>query len=287
MKAEIVLTKKQILDILFRLVKSKTCYNNSYPYNLGYVHQNGTQSFDCWNLHKAIINSRGKCVDFKPGQYQKDLSLTGDCDGATLLESCTERSRDFSKIKEMPWGTYIYMNGHAGWFIGEFELEDGKVYNVIECTAAWDRKVLASYVDEKGQRCHWKGCKPMKMKDGSICKWEWYGLLSKWIDYSEAEEVKPVKTTEPISVPTNGCNCPGFPQPYLKYGYRSEPVRGLQKILNSMGFLGKDYKRLEEDGVFGRNTEFAVADFQGRNGLVKDGVYGPLTYQKLYDILKG
>lgn len=275
MKKEIVLNNEQVLNILFQLVKSKTRYKNEYPYNLGYVDNNGVQSFDCWNLHKAIINSRGEVVNFKPGQYQRDLSLTGDIDGAGLMESCTERSFDFSKIKNMPWATYLYMPGHAGWYIGEFELEDGKVYNVIECTAAWDKKVLASYVDEKGQRCHWKGCKPMKMKDGSVCKWDQYGLLTNWIDYSAGQ--KEIEKPEKIET-----ECPQY---YLRRGYRSEGVRSLQRILNTLGYLGRDLKPLEEDGVYGPNTEFAVKDFQWRQGLIKDGIYGPLTFRALYDTI--
>ena len=274
-KAEIVLTKAQVLDILFRLVKSKTAYNNHYPYNLGYMHENGTQSFDCWNLHKAIINSRGKLLDFKPGEYQKNLSLTGDTDGAGLLESCTNVSGDFSKIAQMPYGTYLYMPGHAGWFIGEFELEDGKVYNVIECTASWSKNVLASYVDPDGTRRHWRGC---KAKNG---KWSKYGLLSKWIDYTSLSEEKPV---EP---PTNKCTCPDIPQPYIRYGMRSEDVRRLQRILNKLGYIGRNLRTLTEDGVFGPNTLFALKDFQGRHGLNRDGVFGPLTYAEMTKSIGG
>lgn len=321
MKAEIVLTKKQVLYILFQLLKSKTQYNNKYPYNLGYMSDKGIQSFDCWNLHKAIINSRGQLLNFKAGQYQKDLSLTGDCSGKTLLSYCTERSKDFSKIVHMPWATYLYMNGHAGWFIGEFELEDGKIYNVIECTASWSKNVLASYVDPDGTRRHWKGC---SAKNG---KWEEYGLLSNWIDYEMTEE-KPVEEAKQeehseqkyytvqkgdtlskiaqmlgttwqelakvnniqnpnlihpgdvLEIPTYKPTVPGY---YLRNGNMDSRVRDLRKCLKFLGYQAGDTASM----VYDTSLTNVVRDFQRRNGLVTDGIYGPKTREALVRSING
>ncbi len=52
-------------------------------------------------------------------------------------------------------------------------------------------------------------------------------------------------------------------------------VRELQKLLNQDGFA------VEEDGIFGRETEGAVQQFQNEHGLADDGVVGPLTWSAL------
>ena len=65
------------------------------------------------------------------------------------MKMCTDVSANFKKLKNGE-PRYLYMKGHAGSFIGETVI-DGKVYNVIECTGSWERKVLYSYVDEDGK----------------------------------------------------------------------------------------------------------------------------------------
>lgn len=77
------------------------------------------------------------------------------------------------------------------------------------------------------------------------------------------------------------------PKPVLKrtkVNSRSE-VRLLQKELNSLGYVGKDSKKLAVDGSFGANTEHAVKEFQRVNSLAVDGSYGPRTAAMLYSIL--
>lgn len=44
------------------------------------------------------------------------------------------------------------------------------------------------------------------------------------------------------------------------------------------------YQRLEVDGYFGDDTEKAVKDFQRAKGLTADGVVGPKTMEKLYEV---
>lgn len=53
--------------------------------------------------------------------------------------------------------------------------------------------------------------------------------------------------------------------------------RELQIELNREGF------RLEEDGLFGRETEDAVKRFQREHGLYDDGIVGPLTWAALLE----
>jgi N-acetylmuramoyl-L-alanine amidase len=57
---------------------------------------------------------------------------------------------------------------------------------------------------------------------------------------------------------------------------RGDDVRDLQRRLNALGFdAGK------EDGIFGIETQDAVADFQRNTGLVPDGIAGHETFDAL------
>ena len=73
-------------------------YNTHFPYNCGY-YDGSRFSFDCWNLVKAILG--GWTDNYTKGYYvsPKDFP-TGDCDGYHLLMQCTDRSKDFSKLKQ-------------------------------------------------------------------------------------------------------------------------------------------------------------------------------------------
>lgn len=150
-------------------------YNNHFPKNCGY-YDGSRFSFDCWNLIKAIL---GGWTDNRTVGYYvspKDFP-TGDCDGYHLLMQCTNRSKDFSQLKQP--GTYLYLSTspHAGVYIGDFQYQ-GETFNVVECTGAWESKVQYTYVDEKGGRYLYK--------NGPKNKYSWtdYGLLP-WVEYSD------------------------------------------------------------------------------------------------------
>ena len=149
-------------------------YCNKFPKNCGY-YDGSRFSFDCWNLIKAILG--GWTDNYTTGYYvsPKDFP-TGDCDGYHLLMQCTNRSKDFSQLKQA--GTYLYLSTspHAGVYIGDFEYQ-GKIFNVVECTGAWASKVQYTYVDEHGGRYLYKG------GDKSPYSWTDYGLLP-WVDYN-------------------------------------------------------------------------------------------------------
>lgn len=61
-------------------------------------------------------------------------------------------------------------------------------------------------------------------------------------------------------------------------------VKTLQRLLNSLGYKGANGKALDVDGIFGDNTDYAVKAFQKAMGLVADGIVGPATYTKLFEI---
>lgn len=59
-------------------------------------------------------------------------------------------------------------------------------------------------------------------------------------------------------------------------------VKELQKGLN---LLPTKLAALVEDGVFGQKTRTRVTEFQGDNALDADGIVGPLTWEKLLQLL--
>jgi peptidoglycan hydrolase-like protein with peptidoglycan-binding domain len=68
--------------------------------------------------------------------------------------------------------------------------------------------------------------------------------------------------------------------PTLVYGSSGAAVTHLQAGMNAV-FSGYPTMPLVVDGDFGPNTKAAVIEFQGRVGLEKDGIVGPLTWAEL------
>jgi peptidoglycan hydrolase-like protein with peptidoglycan-binding domain len=60
----------------------------------------------------------------------------------------------------------------------------------------------------------------------------------------------------------------------IKLGDTGDDVKRLQRVFARMKVLGPG----DVDGVFGPQTEQVVKDFQQSNGLVVDGVVGPITW---------
>lgn len=103
---------------------------------------NGSKwNFDCVILIKAIL--WGWCENKKHSHggaiYNSNGVKDDNADG--IIKRCSNVSSDFSKIEV---GELLWMNGHVGVYIGNND--------VIECTAAWERKVLYSKIDSKGRR---------------------------------------------------------------------------------------------------------------------------------------
>lgn len=187
----IVMTQEQFLDKLRLAHDVPNIYDNHFPRNCGYYDGSKQRfSFDCWNLIKSIL---GGWTDVRRDGYYVSPSAfpTGDCDGYHLLLQCTGISKDFSKLC-VP-GTYLYLSNHphAGVYIGDFEY-NGHIVNVVECTGAWEGKVLYSYVDSQGRRLQYKG------SSSQSYSWTDYGLLTQWVDYTNKPEPQPEPTPTPI-----------------------------------------------------------------------------------------
>lgn len=61
----------------------------------------------------------------------------------------------------------------------------------------------------------------------------------------------------------------------LRSGRKGHKVLGLQIMLNALGY------NLTLDGKYGKLTKTAVKDFQGKNGLKRDGIVGIKTYMSI------
>lgn len=241
-------------------------YCNKFPRNLGYY--NGSKySFDCWNLIKVVL-SGWKPTGVKGSYIDSTKLVTGDVTGSKLLEKCTNRSKDFSKLS-IP-GTYLYLSvkPHSGIYIGDTVI-NGKTYNVIECTNnSWGNGVLYTYVDKDGSRRNYKGA------SGKSLNWSEYGLLTPYVEYDVVAAPKPDYSQYPILkmvVDKKG-----------NYLTKGEYVKILQRLL-----LQKGCNPQGIDGVFGKNTLAAVKKFQANNTdiygkkLDVDGCVGPLTWGAL------
>ncbi len=171
---KIVMTSAELVRRLKILAGRNTFYKNKYPYNLCYINEDGRTSADCLNLYKALFNGYD-VTRTDVGYFQKDLSNTGDCGEWKLLNQCIDISQDFTKLKAGE-PRLLYKDGHIGGYIGEEVTIGGKVYNVIECTVAWQGGILYSFVDKKGNRYQYKG----GTKRGA---WTHHGKMSRWIEY--------------------------------------------------------------------------------------------------------
>ncbi len=254
--AKVIMNSNEYIERLEKIAARSTYYSNKYPYNLCYIHEDGRTSADCWNLIKAILNGYN-VNNLTVGYYQKDLSNTGDCDGATLMSKCSDVSTNFTTLVDgVP--ELLYMNGHAGSFIGYRNI-NGHEYNVIECTGSWERKVLYSWVDSDGTRRRWKG-------GATNGKWLKHGKMTPWVDYSVAPIPTPTPTPQP-SAPCNGC------MPLIKKGNKGNAVKIWQTILVCNGY------KISIDSDFGQATEKSTKDFQkNKLGVDSDGIVGKNTW---------
>ena len=245
---KIIYNSKDYTDLLIHIAKDlKTKYENKYPYNLGYHHENDVWSWDCFNLIKSII--WGWNENEPVGYYAKPDTGTGmlDYNGSQIMQQCSYISTDFHSV---PLGAYILYsdNDHAGTFIGNASY-NGCVVNVVECTAAWGGGVKFSYVDTQGRRFDKYGGK----QNGTWKKW---GMLP-WIDYG-----------------TTGLK---YFQAYTKGTAVKDPqVLRVQYLLNGLAKA-----KLTPDSYYGPATTAAVRTYQKNNGLTVSGNMDPETWNKL------
>ncbi len=67
----------------------------------------------------------------------------------------------------------------------------------------------------------------------------------------------------------------------VRTGSCGDDVKLLQSRLKSLGYKDSSGRELVADGVFGKNTEYALKNFQKKMSIVTDGIAGPKTWAKL------
>jgi peptidoglycan hydrolase-like protein with peptidoglycan-binding domain len=91
----------------------------------------------------------------------------------------------------------------------------------------------------------------------------------------------PVKTSTPASTTTSSAAVTSLNiTRILACGSYGDDVKRLQSVLNTAGY------KLTVDGFYGKLTETAVKDYQGKSALKADGVVGPNTVAKLAALVK-
>lgn len=163
-----VMTADQFISCLQTAAarKNKYSYNEEWYYNLGY-YDGDSIYWDCWNLGKSILWSRGAIVNnYTTGNYAHvDTSFgLGDWTGLTIIQKAPNCNSDFSHL--IP-GEWLYLDGHMGYYIGGGQ--------VIECTTSWGANgITQSQIDSNGYRS----------RNGSGGgQWLYHGMVP-WIDYS-------------------------------------------------------------------------------------------------------
>lgn len=67
----------------------------------------------------------------------------------------------------------------------------------------------------------------------------------------------------------------------LRKGSKGGEVKTIQMLLNEIGFRDQNGAHLQNDGIFGAKTEYAVKNYQRKRGLTVDGVVGFETWNRI------
>lgn len=115
--------------------------------------------------------------------------------------------------------------------------------------------------------------------DGIVGKSTWYKISSLYTAVTRLAELNSEGTNLGIgTVP---------PDAVLREGSRGQDVITLQYLLSVISEYYPDVPSVVQDGIFGSGTRQAVSAFQGRMGLVADGIVGPATWNALYRTYQG
>lgn len=115
--------------------------------------------------------------------------------------------------------------------------------------------------------------------DGIVGKSTWYKISSLYTAVTRLAELNSEGTNLGIgTVP---------PDAVLREGSRGQDVITLQYLLSVISEYYPDVPSVAQDGIFGSGTRQAVSAFQGRMGLIADGIVGPATWNALYRTYQG
>ncbi|MCL2081074.1 MAG: peptidoglycan-binding protein [Oscillospiraceae bacterium] len=112
--------------------------------------------------------------------------------------------------------------------------------------------------------------------DGIIGRSTWYAITKIYVGVKQLAELD--SEGERIGIGRTP------PTAVVSTGARGEYVVELQFLLNYISAYFPSVPFVVEDGVFRDATKRAVTEFQKEFGLTPDGVVGPATWNKLYDV---
>lgn len=115
--------------------------------------------------------------------------------------------------------------------------------------------------------------------DGIVGKATWYKISSLYTAVARLAELD----SEGISLGIGTVP----PSAVLRQGARGQDVITLQYLLNVISEYYPTVPIPAQDGIFGGGTQQAVTAFQRAVGLTPDGIVGPATWKKLYEVYLG
>lgn len=164
--------------------------------------------------------------------------------------------------------TTEYYNGVACRVYADFRKYPNWLASVGDHSALFNR--LARYKNLRGETDYVKACNNVA-KDGYATSPTYATTLLNNINkYKLYEWDAEALGTEPVK---HDVLTPGEYYPTLKRGDKNEYVYHWQLFLNLNG-----YDCGVADGIFGKNTEVAVKEWQAAHGLKADGIIGPKTW---------
>ena len=151
-----VMNNKQFVEKLKEIASLPTTY---YSVAGGdWAKWNGSSwNFDCVILVKAILWGWNGNKNHAHGGANYGSNGVFDDNADQIINRCSNVSSDFTNIQV---GELLWLPGHVGVYIGNGQ--------VIECTAAWESKVLYSSIDSNGNRVR---------NSSQVLRWQKHGKL--------------------------------------------------------------------------------------------------------------
>ena len=118
--------------------------------------------------------------------------------------------------------------------------------------------------------------------DGIVGPQTWKALYDVFHSLQSSIIAPPAPPSPPTTPPAQ--TIPPFPGTSLRVGSSGANVVLIQNTLNAIGQVYTSIPALVADGAFGPLTERSVMAFQRQFGLSADGVVGPITWNKIFEV---
>lgn len=223
---------------------------------------------------------------FKPMAI-KDMRETGILASLTGAQAFIESSKGNSGLTTKANNLF----GIKGFYNGQsVRMLTTEYYNGVACRVyadfrkypSWQESIndhsglfnrLARYKNLRGETDYVKACNNVHA-DGYATSPTYATTLLTKINMFKLYEWDAEVLGKPVTY--KPALAPGDYYPTLKKGAKNDYVLHWQKFLNQSGFFCG-----LEDGIFGKNTELAVKQYQMSKGLVADGIIGPKTWNSV------